>query len=107
MKWEDRRRSPRYPVDAPVRVMSAETTMMARVKDLCRDAVLIESATLCRLDAEVALALELGGAVDPLELMGRVIRLAGTEGQAGAMAVLFSHVSDDATRRIDAFLDKR
>lgn len=104
MSGDERRKSPRYAVDIPARLSSGGESFPAQIKDICRDAVLLESHRSLGLDAAVTLAMELPGADYPLNVMGRVIRLIRGEGDAQRMAVLFTDSNPAAATAIDFFL---
>jgi hypothetical protein len=101
----ERRKSPRRAADLPVRCVAEGRSFPARLKDICRDAALIEAHQACPLESRVVLALELPGA-GALEVAGRVIRLTAGEGDARAMAVLFTEATPTAATRIDLFLSR-
>jgi hypothetical protein len=101
----ERRKSPRKAVDLPVRCLVDGRSFPGRLRDICRDAALIEAHQACPLDTRMVLALELPGA-GAVELAGRVIRLAGGEGDAHGMAVLFTGATPAVATRIDLFLSR-
>jgi hypothetical protein len=101
----DRRKNPRKAVDLPVRCSSEGMSFPARLKDICRDAALIEAHYACALETRIMLALDLPGA-GPLEVAGRVIRLAEGEGDARGMAVLFTEATPADATCIDLFLSR-
>jgi len=103
MSAEERRRHPRIPVDVPVRLTVDGESLLGRLKDICRDAALVESNRAFPLETTVVLAMELPGTGGPLEVSGRVIRLAGEDG-VQAMAILFTGVTPAAATRIDFFV---
>lgn len=100
----ERRRHPRFVVDLPARIAAGERELRGRVRDVCRDAALVEGDTWFPLQTRVGLALELPGAEGPLRVTGRVIRLAPGDQGSHAMAVLFDDLPEPAAARIDAFL---
>lgn len=104
MSGDERRRSPRYAVDIPARLSSGADSFPAQIKDICRDAVLLEAHRSLTLDTAVTLAMELPGADHPLSVMGRVIRVIRGEGDAQRMAVLFTDANPAAATAIDFFL---
>lgn len=104
MSGEERRKSPRYHVEVPVRVTAEGVSFPGNLKDICRDAALLEVHRPCALDAQVALAMELPGTGGPMVVTGRVIRVAPGEGDARAMAILFGDLSSAAGARIDFFV---
>jgi hypothetical protein len=101
---EDRRRNPRFAVEVPVRLTAGGTAFPGRLKDLCRDAVLVETAHGLPLDTMVAVAMALPGTGGPLEVGGRVIRVAPGEGDAQRLAILFTSFTPAAETRIDFFI---
>jgi hypothetical protein len=104
MNGEERRRSPRYPVEVSVEIAARGGTRTARLKDVCRDAALVEADGWEPLETEVELRMELPGAAGPLQVSGRVIRLAPGEQGTHGMAILFSSPSPEAEARIDEFI---
>lgn len=104
MSTEDRRRSPRLAVDVPVVIHVAGQTRKALLKDICRDAALVELDRWEVLGTEVALEMELPGSSGPLRVSGRVIRLAPGEQAGHGMAILFSALSPEVEAGIDAFI---
>ena len=105
MSGADRRKSPRKAVDLPVRCLVDGRSFPGRLRDICRDAALVEAHEPLPLDTRVVLALELPGA-GAVEVAGRVIRLAEGEGDARGMAVLFTGATPAAATRIDLFLSR-
>jgi hypothetical protein len=100
---DERRKSPRFSVDVPVRLTSSGTSFPGHLKDICRDAVLVESHHRLSLESQVAVAMALPGA-GPLEVGGRVIRVAPGDGDAQRFAILFTNVTPAAETRIDFFI---
>jgi PilZ domain len=101
---DERRRSPRFAVDVPVRLTSGGASFPGHLKDLCRDAVLVETHQALPIEAPVAVAMALPGTGGPLEVEGRVIRVAPGEGDARRVAILFTNVTPAAETRIDFFI---
>jgi len=101
---EERRRNPRFAVEVPVRLTAGGEAFPGRLKDLCRDAVLVEAAHVLPLDARVAVAMALPGTGGPLEVNGKVIRLDKGDGADHRMAILFTSVTPAAETRIDFFI---
>jgi PilZ domain-containing protein len=99
----ERRKHPRKVVDLPARCAADGQSFPAWVRDLCRDAALIEAHHECALDTRMVVSLDLPG-VGRLEVTGRVIRLAAGEGDARGMALLFIDATPAAATRIDLFL---
>lgn len=104
MSAEERRRNPRFAADVPVELTVAGAKRTALLKDVCRDAALLEADGWLPLETEVVLHMELPGAAGPLEVPGRVIRLAPGEQGTHGMAILFSSPSPEAEARIDEFI---
>jgi hypothetical protein len=107
MSGEERRRSPRFAAVVSVEMTVSGARRTALLKDVCRDAALLEADGWVPLGAEVALRMELPGAAGPLEVSGRVIRLAPGEQGTHGMAILFSSPSSEAEARIDEFIAGR
>jgi hypothetical protein len=104
MSQPERRKSPRFSVNVPVRVTSGDDTFGGILKDLCRDAALVESQRVAALGSEVVLALALPGTGGPLQVAGRVVRLGEGDHGGHDMAVLFTNLSSAAETRIDFFI---
>jgi len=98
------RKNPRFTVDVPVRLTSGGASFPGHLKDICRDAVLVESHQALALESEVAVAMALPGTGGPLEVGGRVIRVAPGDGDAQRFAILFTSVTPAAETRIDFFI---
>src|SRR5262245_12121150 len=103
---EERRKSPRYSVEIPVRLTARGASYPGRLRDVCRDAALVEVDRAWSLETPVALAMELPGTGGPLEVLGRVVRLVPptAPGAPHGIAVLFTDVSPAAATRIDFFI---
>jgi hypothetical protein len=101
----ERRRSPRKTAELPVRCRVEGRSFPARLRDICRDAALIEAHEAYPLETRMVLAIDLPGA-GAVEVAGRVIRLAEGEGDARGMAVLFTDATPAAVTRIDLFLSR-
>lgn len=95
----DRRKNPRVSADAPVVVvMTQGESFRGRMRDLCRDAALIECPPQ-PTGTEVTVALELPGPGGTVSVAGNVVRVTHD-----AMAVLFSAVDPEAEVRIQGYL---
>jgi len=101
---EERRRNPRFAVEVPVRLTSGGAAFPGRLKDLCRDAVLVETTHGLPIDAMVAVAMALPGTGGPLEVGGKVIRVVRGDGEEQRLAILFTSVTPAAETRIDFFI---
>ena len=106
MTGAERRRSPRKPADLPVRCLVEGRAFPGRLRDICRDAALVDVHEAVPLDARVALTVDLPGA-GAVEVAGRVIRLAEGEGDARGIAILFADATPTAATRIDLFLSRQ
>ena len=101
---EERRKNPRFVVDVPVRLTVGTLTTQGRLRDICRDAALVEVEAPQALDSTVTLLLELPGTGGLLRVVGRVIRLASAEEGRHGAAILFTEVPPAAEARIDFFV---
>jgi hypothetical protein len=102
---DERRKNPRFPVVAPLRLTAGATSAAARLRDICRDAALVEVEAPLALGAFVTLSLELPGTGHgEIMVSGKVIRIAPGERGGHAMAVLFTEVPAAAAARIESFL---
>ena len=104
---EERRKSPRVAVDVPVRLTLGRDSIPGRLRDVCRDAALVEVHHDCPLGSEVSLIFELAEEDGPLQVTGQVIRLAPGDGDARAVAVLFRDLHPSAEGRIEMFLNRQ
>ena len=107
MSGEERRRSPRFVIDVAVVMIVAGVRKKARLRDVCRDAALVEVDSWEPLGTEVALDMELPDAPAPLQVTGRVIRLAPGEQGSHGIAILFLAPSPEVEAAIDAFVARQ
>jgi PilZ domain len=107
MSIEERRRSPRLAVDVPVTIHVAGQPRKAVLKDICRDAALVELDRWEALGTEVILEMDLPGSSGPLRVTGEVIRLAPGEQAGHGMAILFSASTAEVETGIDAFIARQ
>ena len=105
MTQADRRRSPRKAADLPVRCLVDGRSFPGRLRDICRDAALIDAHERLPLDTRVVLTVELPSA-GTVDVAGRVIRHVEGEGDAKGMAILFTGATPAAATRIDLFLSR-
>jgi hypothetical protein len=103
---DERRRSRRHPVKAPVRLSLGDEELPGLLRDICRAAALVESPRELSLGASVALAIELPSQIGTLQVAGRVARLAAPEDGIHPLAILFTDVPPAAATRLDLFLAK-
>lgn len=99
-----KRRNPRFTVNVPARLRIGSNALLARLRNVCRDAALVEAPKWFPLETEIAVAMELPGTGGPLEVSGRVVRLAPGEQGSHGMAILFTEVPSAAADRIDFFV---
>jgi hypothetical protein len=100
----ERRRHPRVTVDAPVKLFVAGIEYPARIRDICREAVLIEAGRSWPMETEVRLQMELPGMKEQIDVVGRVIRHVPGESGGHGMAILFGDVTPLIGVRIDFFV---
>jgi hypothetical protein len=101
---QERRKNPRVTVDLPVKVWVGGDAVPGHLKDICRDAALVEIHHRCDVGTPIRIAWETrDGAV---EVSGRVIRLALGEGDAQAVAMLFGDVPSFAATQIELLIDR-
>jgi PilZ domain-containing protein len=101
---DERRKNQRFQVEVPVRLTSGGASFPAHLRDVCRDAVLVETHRALTVDTQVAVAMALPGTGGPLEVGGRVIRVTPGDGDAQRVAILFTSVTPAAETRIDFFI---
>ncbi len=104
---EERRKSPRVAVDAKARLTIGAERIDARVRDICRDAVLVETERSFPLQTQVTVETELPNVPGAIRATGRVIRHAKGQDGAPGLAILFDEVSAEATLRIDLFVSEQ
>lgn len=101
---DDRRRSPRFVVKVPARISHGVESFPGILKDLCKDAALVEGQRVLPLEAEVALTLSLPGTGGPLQAVGQVVRVGPGDHGGHDMAILFKDLSQAAETRIEFFI---
>jgi hypothetical protein len=102
---EERRKSPREAVDLPVRLSVAGQTVPGRIRDVCRDAALVETHLLCAVGTRVTLAWELSRGF-MAQASGVVLRVSPAEGDARRIAVLFVDVAPATATAIELLVDR-
>jgi PilZ domain len=101
---EERRKHKRYEADVPTRIRVSGQLFDVRLKDVCRDAVLVESAQTWPLGTPVGVVLGLPDGQNPVEVHGTIIRLAPpSDGGNAGVAVIFTELSPELARRLDFF----
>ncbi len=101
---QERRRQPRFKVSVPVQLSSGEHVFRGVLKDLCRDAALVGIKDGLDMGSSVSLILQLPGTGGPLQIGGKVVRVAAGEPGTLDVAILFDHVTSAAETRIDFFI---
>ena len=101
----ERRKHPRYPVKMPVTVTHEEESHTVLVKDICREAVFVEIKRVLPVGTEVTVTFGLPGKDGPLQVGGRVVRVAAKEEASGpGIAILFNPMTPAAEVRLDFFI---
>ncbi len=101
----ERRKHPRYPVKMPVTVTHADESFTVLVKDICREAVFVEVQRVLPVGTEVTVTFGLPGKDGPLQVGGRVVRVAAKEEPSGpGIAILFNKMAPAAEVRLDFFI---
>jgi PilZ domain len=101
---EDRRRNPRFVVKVPARIGHANESFPGILKDLCKDAALVEGQRELALETEVSLTLSLPGTGGPLQAVGQVVRTGPGDHGGHDMAILFRDLSPATETRIEFFI---
>ncbi len=101
---KERRRNPRVVVDVPVRLTIDGETIPGRIRDICRDAALVEADRSYPLETKVTLEAELPQVAGTVRAPGRVIRLAQGKRGVPGMAILFDDLPSETTLRIELFI---
>ena len=101
---QERRRSTRYELKAPVRLGLGDETLPGLLRDICRDAALVESPREIALETPVTLVMELPSIGGALQVTGRVVRSLAAEGDIHPLAILFTDLPPAVATRIDLLL---
>ena len=101
---DERRKNPRFQVEVPVRLTSGGEAFPGHLRDVCRDAALVETHRALAVETEVAVAMALPGTGGPLEVRGKVIRVTPGDGDAQRVAILFTSMTPAFETRIDFFI---
>jgi hypothetical protein len=101
----NRRRYRRRRIDAPAQLRVGSRQLDARVRDLCHDAVLLETSAWFPLGTDVEVLMEVPGPHPPLRALGRVLRLTPGEQGMHGLAVLFTDISVADMLRIDFIVE--
>ena len=103
---DERRRHPRRNIEGRARLRVGERVVDARLRDICREAVLLDADTWFPLGKDVHVTLELPAPHAPILAAGQVVRLTpGEEGMHG-MAVLFTDITAADVLRIDVIVER-
>ena len=105
MRPEDRRKSPRFLVDLPVRVGMAGQTVPGRLHDVCRDAALVQTHQTCMVGTRVSLAWRADGG-GMVQVDGVVLRVSAGEGDARGIAILFVDVAPATATAIELLIHR-
>ena len=74
------------------------------LRDICREAALVEAPRELPLDTPVTLTLELPSVGGALQLRGRVVRCPAAEGEVHPLAILFTELPPATATRLDLYL---
>ena len=106
MSAEERRKHPRVRLDAPARLKVGDRLVEASVRDICRDAVLVEANHWFPLGTELQVRIDLPAPHPPIQSAGRVLRLSPGEQGSHDMALLFEGLSPADQLRIDYLVEQ-
>jgi hypothetical protein len=103
---DERRGSRRYPPNAPVpvRLRLEGEELSGLLRDICREAALVEAPRELPLETSLSLLMDLPIAGGPLQVSGRVVRRTEPEGDVHPLAILFSGLTPAAATQIDLYL---
>jgi hypothetical protein len=102
---DERRRHPRYAIDVQGRITVEGASYDVRLKDICEEAVLIETPQPCKLGASVTLTAEILGGSGVIEISGKIVRIAEPADGGPGAAVLFTSLNPAAATQIAFFLE--
>jgi hypothetical protein len=103
---KERRRSPRYELRAPLRLILGDEALPGLLRDICRDAALVESPRELPLETPVTLSLDLPVAGGALQVSGRVVRQSAPEAEVHPLVILFGDLPPAVATHIDLLLAK-
>jgi hypothetical protein len=101
----ERRKHPRVRVEVPSRLRVAGADHVGSVKDMCRDAVLVETDRSWPVETPVVLEMTLPDTDGAVAVTGRVVREIRSDGGPSAVAVLFDDPDPMTLLKIDLFLE--
>lgn len=107
MNDQERRKNPRFPVDAPARIAADGGIVEGRLRDVCRDAAFVETDRRLPLHAPVVLDIELPDIEGAISLRGIVIRVGASEFGGTGVAVLFRDLTPEVVLYIDVFISQQ
>ena len=102
----ERRRVPRLPLRVDVTCYIAGACLTGTTANLTVHGLALETDTPIPLDAEVEVVLELPDGGEPVEISGRVTRLAQRKDETPGFAIAFENVDEPARARITAVVDE-
>jgi len=77
-----------------------------RLRDICSDAVFVETTTLWPVETPVRLVMELPRTGGPHEYEGKVVRVADAAADGPGVAILFTRIASAAQTALDLFLQR-
>ncbi len=104
---EERRKSPRAVADVPARLTIGGETVAGRVRDICRDAALVETERSYPIETVVTVETELPAVAGSVRATGRVVRVADGKDGGSAIAILFDNLPAETALRIDLFVSEQ
>jgi len=103
---KERRRHPRQPVQVAVQMTIAGQVHEGRLRDICADAVFVETPLSWPLETPVRLVMELPRTGGPHEYEGQVVRIADASADGPGVAILFTRIPSAARTALDLFLQR-
>lgn len=94
-------------VDAPGRLRVAGGEHLGRVRDICRDAALVELDRTWPVETAVSLEMTLPRTEGAIVVAGRVVREIHLDGGMRGVAILFSEPDPLTLLKVDLFLDSQ
>jgi len=104
---EERRKSPRAIVDVPARVTVGDQTLSGQVRDICKDAVLVDLERSYPPGTQVTVETQLPNVAGVIRATGTVVRVAAGKDGGEAIAILFDDLPAETAFRIDLFVSER
>src|SRR5262245_66489647 len=92
--YAEHRKNPRFQVNVPVQVRCGGHVVPGMLRNVCRDACLVELHQPLDMGSHVSIVVELPGTGGPMEVGGSRVRVGpGIEPEASDGAVAVSHTS--------------